>query len=241
MKANVTLLLLVMASLSLSSLTKAGDNKIILENVQTGDNFNLSITQAGNDNTIDCYNVNSCDIDGSNVSLHFEQWNNAGSENKIQIWHLDGNNNSIRWGQGAALTNSSDTTFSYDGQESGGHYARIDIHGNNNSISGFQQNGGGSNSGHVFNSLIWSDNNTMWLRQQGDGTKTLNITTRNDGNTLDVRQKGNNANHAASIDLRGTYPTDLTLFQRGGIDQSYTLIQNCLTTGGCSVSVIQGQ
>ena len=78
-----------MASLSLSSLTKAGDNKIILENVQTGDNFNLSITQAGNDNTIDCYNVNSCDIDGSNVSLHFEQWNNAGSENKIQIWHLD--------------------------------------------------------------------------------------------------------------------------------------------------------
>lgn len=228
-----------MVSLLLSSFAKA-DNKIILENVFDGDNLNLSITQVGANNTIDCYQTNSCDVDGSNVSLHFEQTNESANENKIQVWHLDGNSNSIRWGQGLSLTNSSDTTFSYDGQDSGGHYARMDIHGNNNSITGFQQNGGGSNSGHVFNSLIWSDNNSLWLRQQGDGTKTLNVITRNDGNNLDIRQKGNNANHTASIDLRGTNPTDLTLFQRGGVDQSYTLIQNCVTSGGCTIGITQG-
>lgn len=228
-----------MASLLLSSFAKA-DNKIILENVFDGDNLNLSITQVGANNTIDCYQTNSCDVDGNNVSLHFEQTNESANENKIQVWHLDGNSNSIRWGQGLSLTNSSDTTFSYDGQDSGGHYARMDIHGNNNSITGFQQNGGGSNSGHVFNSLIWSNNNSLWLRQQGDGTKTLNVITRNDGNNLDIRQKGNNANHTASIDLRGTNPTDLTLFQRGGVDQSYTLIQNCVTSGGCTIGITQG-
>lgn len=228
-----------MASLLLSSFAKA-DNSIILENAFDGDNLNLSITQVGANNTINCYTTNSCDVDGSNVSLHFEQYNTTGAENKIQIWHLDGNSNQIRWGQGADLANSSDTSFSYDGNESGGHYARMDIHGNNNSITGFQTNGGGNNSGHSLTTLIWSDNNSMYLRQQGDGAKTLHVQTYNDGNTLDVRQKGNNANHSASIVLSGSNPTNLTLFQRGGIDQSYSLSQNCITSGGCSLSVIQG-
>ena len=122
-----------MASLLLSSFAKA-DNSIILENAFDGDNLNLSITQVGANNTINCYTTNSCDVDGSNVSLHFEQYNTTGAENKIQIWHLDGNSNQIRWGQGADLANSSDTSFSYDGNESGGHNARMDIHGNNNSV-----------------------------------------------------------------------------------------------------------
>jgi len=230
---------LVTVSLLLSSFAKA-DNEIILENVFDSDNLNLSITQVGANNTIDCYQINSCDVDGNNVSLHFEQTNESSNENKIQIWHLDGNSNQIRWGQGVSLTNSSDTTFLYDGLDSGGHYARMDIHGDSNSIVGFQQNGGGSNSGHTFTTLIWSDNNEIWARQQGDGAKSLHIQTYNDGNEIEVRQKGNGANHSANIVLSGTYPTDLYLFQRSEVTQSYSLTQNCLTVGGCGISVTQG-
>ena len=53
-------------SLLLSSFAKA-DNEIILENVFDSDNLNLSITQVGANNTIDCYQINSCDVDGNNV------------------------------------------------------------------------------------------------------------------------------------------------------------------------------
>tara|TARA_B110000285_G_scaffold170173_1_gene190415 strand:- start:328 stop:1020 length:693 start_codon:yes stop_codon:yes gene_type:complete len=227
------------ASLLLLSLSSLADNKIILENVQTGDNFNLQITQAGVNNKIDCYYVSSCDIDGSNVSLHFEQWNTSGTENKIQIWHLDGNSNQIRWGQGAALSSSSDTTFNYDGSEGGGHYARLDIHGNSNSIIGFQKNDG-STTGHVFTSLIWSDNNSVWAGQMGNGKKTLHIHTYNDGNNITSRQIGNGAEHNASIVLNGSYPTSINLLQQGTTTQNYSISQNCQTSGGCSVGVTQG-
>jgi hypothetical protein len=54
-----------------------------------------------------------------------------------------------------------------------------------------------------------------------------------------VRQKGSGANHNATIELDGTYGTDLTLKQFGAITQSYSLQQNCLTAGGCFVSIIQ--
>jgi len=40
--------------------------------------------------------------------------------------------------------------------------------------------------------------------------------------------------------LTGTYHTDLTLKQQGSTNQSYSLTQNCQTSGGCSVSLTQG-
>ena len=59
------------------------------------------------------------------------------------------------------------------------------------------------------------------------------------GNDVYINQRDNGA-HTATITLSGTHPTDLDLIQRGNTNQSYTLTQNCLTTGGCSVSVTQG-
>jgi hypothetical protein len=46
--------------------------------------------------------------------------------------------------------------------------------------------------------------------------------------------------HTATIDLTGAYHTDLSMTQRGITNQSYSLTQNCQTSGGCSVSVTQG-
>ena len=41
--------------------------------------------------------------------------------------------------------------------------------------------------------------------------------------------------------LTGSSPTTLSLTQQGTIAQTYSLTQNCITMGGCSVSVTQGQ
>jgi hypothetical protein len=53
-----------------------------------------------------------------------------------------------------------------------------------------------------------------------------------------IRQKGSGAAHTANIELDGTYGTDLTLKQFNST-ASYTLQQNCLTVGGCSVTITQ--
>lgn len=227
----------MMVNLFLSSFVKA-DNSIIID--QTGGNyFNLNIEQVGADNTIKMYDSSSY-IYGNNFNISLAQYNDSGTTNTIDLWHLAGNSNTVRWAQGYAWDSSTSTTYSYDGQEGGGHYARIDIHGDNNNLQGYQTNQT-STSGHTFNSLIFSDYNNIWIRQQHDGAKTINLTTYTDYNDITLLQKGSGANHTASITLDGSYPTTLDLLQQGTTTQSYSLQQSCLNSAGCSISVIQGQ
>ena len=178
-------------------------------------------------------------VNGDNMNLTLIQQNDSNTENKIELWHLDGNNNTVRWAQGTAWDSATSTTYGDDGNEGGGHYARLDIHGDSNHLQGHQTNRG-STSGHTFTSLVFSDNNDIWLRQQGDGAKTINLTTYNDGNDISVLQKGAWAEHTANITLSGSDATTLNLRQQGTTTQSYSLSQNCVTVGGCSVSVTQG-
>jgi len=209
------------------------DNEISID--QTGgDNLSLNIEQYGSKNEIKMYNTSSY-LNGATMSVHLYQNNDGTNQNTIDLWHLDGASNSIRWGQGGKLNNAADTTFAYDGIESGGHYARLDIHGSNNNVSGFQANSG--NGGHTYNQLIFSDNNDVYVEQRGDGAKTLNLTISNDDNTVSVIQRA--TSHTATINLSGSYGTALNLLQQGYTSQSYSLSQNCLTVGGCSVSVTQ--
>ncbi len=226
-----------MASLLLSPFAKA-DNVLELKNVES-DNLDLTIEQVGANNTIQCYNDNSCWIkDG--ITIDLKQMNTSTNENIIEIWHLEDGGNTVRWGQGVSLVNKTSTTWVWDNDESGGHYSRLDIHGSNNTLVGYQQNGGGSNSGHIFTSLIFSDDNDIWIRQKNNGQKELNLYTTSDGNTIDVLQKSNGGEHTANITLTGSYPTDISLIQRGQWDQSYSITNNCITVGGCTISVQQG-
>ena len=71
-----------------------------------------------------------------------------------------------------------------------------------------------------------------------NGDKTFTMTIYNDDNEVAVTQKNNGA-HTATITLRGTQPTDLNLTQSGNSTQTYSLNQNCVTAGGCSVTVNQ--
>jgi len=213
------------------------DNEITIDQT-SGDNFNLTINQFGANNVIKMYDAYSY-VNGANMNLTLIQQNETTTNNVIELWHLDGTGNTIRWAQGTAWDSATSTTYGDDGNEGGGHYARLDIHGDNNHLQGHHTNQG-STSGHTFTSLIFSDYNDIWLRQQGDGSKTLNLTTYSDGNDISVLQKGAWAQHTANITLSGSESTTLDLRQQGTTTQSYSLSQSCATVGGCTVSVTQG-
>ena len=204
---------------------------------QSGDNLSLQIEQVGSNNKILLYDSGS-KITGDDVDIHLHQHNasSSASTNTIKLWHLYGDDNAIRWGQGAALTNSSDTTFESDSDDSGGQYAMIDIHGSRNSIVGYQMNSGSG--AHTADIYIWGDDNTAWLRQKNNSSKNLDLLIKNDDNAVSVLQK-DHAAHTAAITLDGTYGTNLNLTQQTNTAQSYTLIQNCVTVAGCNISVIQ--
>jgi len=225
-----------MVSLLLSSSINA-DNLIELKNVES-DALDLTIEQVGAKNTIQCYQDSWCYIKDS-VTIDLKQVNTSTSTNILEIWHIEDGNNTIRWGQGVSLNNKDSTNWEYDNDEGGGHYARIDVHGGGNNFIGYQQNGGDT-VGHIFTSLIFSDNNNIWVRQKNNGQKELNLYTTSDGNTVEVIQRTNNGEHTANINLHGSQPTTPNLIQQGQTDQSYSLTQTCVTVGGCSISVTQG-
>ena len=254
--------------LSLNSLAD-NKNSIIIGQVSgvSTDNLNLNIEQIGYNNKVNlklAHNSNALlfkqqgnnneiswvpqwgqqgagDLDGASNSLHFEQSCTRGTscaKSDIQM-HIYGDSNSVRWGQGLTLSGSSDTTFASDGDEGGGVTLNLDIHGDNNSLSGYQRNGSlNTYDGHTATVYYYSDNNSFYVVQETDGTKTLSLKSYNDGNTGSLTQSGSGAHNAAVI-LNGAYPTTFNLNQQSNSAQSYSLNQNCQTSGGCSVSVTQ--
>ena len=182
------------------------------------------------------------DLNGDSNSLHFEQNCTRGSscaESNIDF-HIKGDSNSVRWGQGLHLSGSSDTTFTSDGDEGGGVTLTLDIHGSNNALAGYQRNGNNNAySAHDATVYLYADDNSFYVVQETDGKKTLSLKSYVDGNTGTISQSGSGA-HNANITLTGTYSTNLNLTQQSNSVQNYTLTQNCVTAGGCSVSVTQG-
>ena len=85
---------------------------------------------------------------------------------------------------------------------------------------------------------IYGDDNDVFAIQDTDGAKDLDIRIYNDDNTVDTRQTGY-AEHAANITLNGSQPTTLNLIQQGNTARTYTLSQNCVTAGGCTITVTQ--
>ena len=185
------------------------DNEIFID--QTGNNFAILGVQYGDNNTIT--------IDGT------------------------GDNNGIKLCQGCAFdypesyTNHDHWT---DDWESGGHTMDLTISGSGNGISAQQTNqGNAGNNAHSYELNLSGDYNEVTTIQQHDGAKTIDLTIYNDDNDVLIRQKGNGANHDATVELDGTYGTDLTLKQFGSLTQTYSLTQNCLNPSGCSISVTQ--
>ncbi len=169
----------------------------------------------------------------------------AGCNKNDVGFHISyGTNNTLWWGQGYYFSNRTDTTWTYDNSEGGGHTANFDMHGDDNLIKGYQRNcSAGTCDGHTAKIYLYGDDNDVWATQDTDGAKNLEITVGSvyseaHGNEVDVEQTGY-ATHNAVITLTGSQPTDLWLKQHGNTAQSYSLSQNCVTSGGCSISVTQ--
>ena len=181
------------------------------------------------------------DIDGNSNSLTFRQNCTRGSScAKSDIgFHIQGDSNTVKYGQGVYMASSTDTAFIYDSDEGGGHTTTLDIHGDDNTLTGYQRNGNlNAYNGHTATLYLYGDNQTLHAVQEADGAKTLNYTSTVDGTVGNIRQAHNGA-HTATVVLNGTYPTNITLLQNSSTAQSYSITQNCATLGGCTVSVTQ--
>ena len=209
-----------------------------------GDNNEISILQQGNNNDVSwtdawgsLYSYGG-DLDGNNNTLKIQQRCSFSTCNANDVqFHIQGNNNDVLFGQGYYLSSTDDTTFDYDNYEPGGNFLRLDIHGDNNDFSGSQKMDS-SSTNHSMTVNLYSNSNDVFAQQWANGNKTLNLTTYNDSNIVDIEQKSTGA-HSATITLSGTYATTLDLLQQGSTAQSYSLTQSCATLGGCSISVIQ--
>lgn len=209
------------------------DNEIFID--QSGNNFEISAEQIGANNNA------TVTADGTNQELVIVQYNDSTVDNDVTV-NTTGDDNNIKLCQGCAFDNPQDYTnhdHTHDNWEYGGHSIDVTVTGNRNGISAQQTNQGNAGSnGHSYELNLTGDDNEVTTIQQHDGAKTIDLTIYNDNNDVFIRQKGSGATHTATVELDGTYGTDLTLKQFNST-ASYSLTQNCVTVGGCSISVTQ--
>jgi hypothetical protein len=258
-------LITILLFFSLSSIAYAG-NSVYIEQITTSDDTTISITQDGQDNSVNftmAHDDNDItiyqegnnnevsyvsywgsgrnwggDLDGTDNVLNFKQYNTTGSDSNKIGFHIPSNNNNVTICQGATFSSSSSASCSGTLSEYGGHTINLDLHSGGNTIKIGQQTGSGNADHYVQLYTYGGENNNVFVKQNGNGNKTLNMIIRTDGGEQSVIQKDSGA-HTATIDLQGSYHTDLTLKQQGNTNQSYSLTQNCQTSGGCSISVTQ--
>ena len=251
----------------LTPIVFAGDNHVHVEQVNNGDNFNLEITQIGYANMVRLsFDHANNDLNliqkGNNMYIGYtDDWGSGkawggdldGIGNDMDIrqrcsfatcndndfqFHVWGDNNDVVFGQGYENNDSLTPNWSYDGTEPGGNYVRLDIHGDDNKFKGSQKQDS-SSINHSITANIYGDNNDVYVKQMQNGDKTLNLTINSDWNEASIVQKKQGA-HTATVNLSGTEAITLFLTQTGDTNQTYSLTQNCVTVGGCSVSVTQG-
>ena len=260
-------LIITLLFFSLSSIAYAG-NSIYIEQIGTSDDTTITIEQDGNDNSVNLSmdhddntldfiqhgNNNTIswvsywgsgkswggDLDGTNNSIKIEQYNTTGSDSNTVGFHMPGDDNNVHVCQGATFPSDSSTSCSSSSSsEYGGHTANIDIHADGNDLKIGQQTGTGNADHYAQIYYYGADDNSTFVKQNGNGNKTLRMTIYTDGGEQSIVQKDSGA-HESNITLFGSYGTDLSVTQQGSSAQSYSLSQNCQTSGGCSVSVTQG-
>ena len=214
----------------------ADDNEITIK--QEGDNFELDITQIGYNNVVKQW-TSSEGIDGSDNTIIIKQARDRGNgtqPNTIELRRLWGDGNTLKLGQGYQI--GTNGTFSRDYAEYGNTFAHINITGDNNQVLMTQRTNSNS-SGHEYWLHLEGDNNDIYTVQREGGSQYINLDIYNDYNEVDLRQT-NNGDHYMSVILRGTEPTDISVIQNGWNSKSYSITNYCYTSGGCNVSVSQG-
>ena len=238
-----TILTTILLSINLNSVF--ADSTVSI--TQIGDDLTANISQTGRNNTItkNIWTV-SYDWDGDDNTFDLRQKNtrNNSSDSNYQGFRIDGDNNTVRVGQGYAdygsLATAGNQSWSTDNWEGGNNTVMVDIDGDNNILNVGQRNGHlGNYDGHDVTAYIYGDDNTARSVQVHDGAKDLTLTLNGDDHTVYVEQRNAGA-HNATINLtNGTNPYSLSLSQNSATAQNYSMTGTCNTSGGCSVSVTQ--
>lgn len=207
------------AFILISALTFADDNHVHVEQVNGGDNLTLNIEQIGYGNLI------RFTTDHGNNTFNLTQKGNGNTISWVPWWgsgeswggDVDGTNNTINIDQDGSSTYGAHVLGNYNEvnvEQDGTHETYLDIHASYTETN-IDQDGLGDKYARVY--YYGSTNNSeVNLLQNGTGT------------------------HGAYIRLQGNYLTTLNLTQQGATAQSYNLTQTCMTVGGCSVTVTQG-
>ena len=240
-------------AVTIEQVTSGNSNSITVSVEGSGNEVNFSFGGASNTVVIDQEGDNSYvgytslwgsgstwggDLDGDNNNLNVTQTCNQSPCGGDRFeFHIAGNSNDVDFYQGYRV-DADGTLHSIDDYEYGGHFTRLDIHGSNNTFLGSQRS---NNSGHEHSNVtyIYGSGNDVYTRQESNQDKTLNLTINNSNNDVDMIQKGS-ATHSATVTIGGSYATTLYMMQQGSTAQTYSLTQDCQTSGGCSVSVTQG-
>jgi len=213
--------------------TQTGDDNIMRVDTH-GDNNNVTGTQLTSNANMDL----EVDYDGNSVDARQACSQGASCRTDTMVLNVVANDNNIKMGQGYKIGENGD--FQYDGTEHGGHSMDLYVTGDRNDIM-MSQRSQNNTSGHFMDINIYSDDNDVHLMQESNTTKSLTLNINNDDNNVSVHQKKSHG-QTATITLGGNYGTNLDL-QMGTSNStgagSYSLSQNCVTVGGCSVSVIQ--
>ncbi len=228
-----------------------------LDITQDGNNNNVTLSMHGNNNTLNINQEGTAgnavswvsywgsaanyggDIYGSNNNIKIQQKIGQGTDTNKVGFHIPSSNNNIDMCQGGTFSSGTDTTCSDSGEdEFGGHTINLDIHSGNNDLRMGQETGSGNADHYAQVYTYGGENNDIFTKQSGNGNKTLSMVIRTDGGEQSLVQRGDGT-HTATIDLKGSYHTDMSLTQYSNSNQSYTLTNTCMTVGGCSVSATQ--
>lgn len=225
---------------------------------QSGDNFDLLVNQKGQNQQIKGDTTTSAPIDGDDNYVKVLQGTSSTSNNLLEL-DIDGDTNTVIVLQDRTDMGNDDTT-AY-----GNHTSSIKLLGNNNNVKTIQRNNGTNASqghnvsvdilgsgadidvkqiadyGKTANLDIDADNVTVDIYQNGHGNHTINLDVDNDDSTFNLDQGYNpgSTGHSMDISTSGAYASSITVDQQSNTAQSYSLTQDCQTTGGCSVTVSQ--
>jgi hypothetical protein len=224
-------------------------NEIYID--QVGNNNTTTITQKGNNNKITGTTQQTATISGNSNSTTIRQ-NSGTGKNLIDLNVTGTGSNTLNLNQGY-LT---DGTLS--GNQLGNNYQKVDVQGNNNSLTTQQNRDVGTAGNYMehtvignYNSItstqsgdnkllfnsVTGNNNTVSTTQSGTGAQHyIDLTLNGNGNSATVNQSGTTQNKATIVinNLGGSAGVDLT--QTGG--QTYNITTNCVTLGGCGTTTV---
>lgn len=202
---------------------------------QSGDNFDLDVTQQGGNNVVKgAWSYSEFDGDDQQVTI-VQEHSNGTNNNVVEYGAVIGNDNSIEVRQGS--DNLGGNGVRSDSTEYSGHYAHVGITGDDNNIRIGQRNP--DDSSHSATVVILNaDGVSVEVTQGSSNTKDAEVWVENDDSNISVLQH-NNGSHTAYVDTYGSQPSNLQLEQKGSSANSYSLTQGCYTTGGCSATVTQ--